>query len=79
MTESREAQGRRMLAALAFATVAELAARWRVDASTVTAVPFDQLPWVNLARSGRKQLRRYDPEAVRAFEARGGIVREVAA
>lgn len=44
---------------------ADLAARWDVDPDTVTALPREQLPYLEF---GKSKARRYDPRDVEAYE-----------
>lgn len=53
-----------------FFTAARLARRWGVSTSTVRAIPFAELPWKNLGRGLVRELRRYHPDDVEAYEAR---------
>ena len=55
----------RQLAAVNFATVQILAARWGVDEDTVRAIPRDKLPYLEFGQSNR---RRYDPRDVERYE-----------
>ena len=55
----------RQLAAVNFATVQILAARWGVDEDTVRAIPREELPYLAFGKSNR---RRYDPADVARYE-----------
>lgn len=57
----------RQLAAVNFATVQILAARWGVDEDTVRAIPASALPYLAFGKSNR---RRYDPRDVERYEAK---------
>lgn len=71
--EKAQAHGRDLAAQTTFWRVRDLAARWGVDPTTVTAIPFDALAWVQVGRGTKCVHRRYDPAVVLAFEASGGL------
>lgn len=52
-----------------FLTVADLAARWRCAKGTVRAISKLALPYVNLGHGLKRELRRYAPADVEAYEA----------
>lgn len=51
-----------------FLTVADLAARWRCSKGTVRAISKKTLPYVNLGNGLVRELRRYRPADVEAYE-----------
>jgi hypothetical protein len=62
---ARAREHTRQLAAVHFATVQILAARWNVDEETVRDVPRDRLPYLEFGKTHR---RRYDPLDIEAYE-----------
>jgi hypothetical protein len=67
--DEHEAQVR----AVAFWTPRQLATRWGCHVSTVYGLPRTELPFVQLGTGTRRTHRRYNPDDVTAFEARGGV------
>lgn len=53
----------------AFFTVGDLAARWGVSKGTIRAISTTALPYVNLGNGLKRELRRYHPADVAAYEA----------
>jgi hypothetical protein len=51
-----------------FLTVQQLADRWGCSDATVRAIPADRLPYVAIGTVHRRTHRRYDPQAVDAYE-----------
>lgn len=51
-----------------FFSVADLAARWACSKGTVRAIAKTTLPYTNLGNGLQRELRRYHPDAVAAFE-----------
>jgi hypothetical protein len=51
-----------------FFTVADLAARWKCSKATVRAIPTSRLPYTNLGTGLKRELRRYRPDHVAAYE-----------
>lgn len=50
-----------------FSTV-QLAERWHCSPNTVRAIPATALPYLNLGRGLQRELRRYRPDDVYAYE-----------
>lgn len=48
----------------------DLATRWGCSCNTVRAIPFDALPYINIGQGLSRELRRYPPANVYAYEAR---------
>lgn len=53
---------------VAFLTIADLAARWHCAKNTVRAISKAALPYVNLGNGVKRELRRYHPDDVAAYE-----------
>lgn len=51
-----------------FYTVADLAARWKCSKATVRAIATSRLPYTNLGHGLKRELRRYHPDDVAAYE-----------
>jgi hypothetical protein len=54
-----------------FFSVADLATRWRCSKATVRAIPIADLPWKNLGRGIKREMRRYHKADVEAYENAG--------
>ena len=54
----------------AFLSTAALARRWNCSVNTVRAIPRDDLPYLVLGGGLVRELRRYAPESVAAYEAK---------
>lgn len=52
-----------------FFTVQDLATRWDCSASTVRSIAKTTLPYLNLGQGLVRELRRYRPDDVEAYEA----------
>jgi hypothetical protein len=52
-----------------FYTVADLAARWGCSKTSVRAISAELLPYLNVGSGLQRELRRYRPADVEAFEA----------
>lgn len=52
-----------------FFTVADLAKRWCCSTTSVRDIPAGDLPYLNLGRGLHRELRRYRPSDVYAYEA----------
>jgi hypothetical protein len=52
-----------------FYTVGDLAARWRCAKGTVRSISKLALPYTNLGHGLKRELRRYHPDDVAAYEA----------
>lgn len=57
----------REIEAVLWMKVADLSARWGLDAETIKMIPREKLPFLEFGERGD---RRYDPRDVEAFEAR---------
>lgn len=55
----------RQLEAVRWATVKDLAERWKVSTTTVRKIPRSELPYLTL---GASAVRRYDPSDVECYE-----------
>jgi hypothetical protein len=53
-----------------FLRVAHLAQRWGYSATTIRAIPFADLPYLNLGQGLQREARRYRLVDVEAYEAR---------
>lgn len=49
---------------------AELVKRWRMSATTLRGVPYDELPYMEYGHGLKLKRRSYSPEAVYAYESR---------
>lgn len=54
---------------IAFFSVQTLAKRWGCSTTTVRAIPMTTLPYLNLGHGLQRELRRYRPDDVYAYEA----------
>lgn len=54
---------------LRYFTVGDLAKRWGCSSTTVRAIAKTTLPYLNLGQGLMRELRRYRPEDVEAYEA----------
>jgi hypothetical protein len=70
----REAHERYLDRNTRFLNLAQLAARWGCSKNTVRAIPITALPYLNMGTGLVREMRRYDPADVAAYEAkrRGG-------
>lgn len=66
----RAAKHAEEFAARQWLMVDDLAARWHMSKRAVRKIPRERLPYLNVG-SGARELRRYSPEAVAAYEAEG--------
>jgi len=55
---------------VAFFSVQTLATRWGCSTPTVRAIPSTALPYLNLGHGLQRELRRYRPEDVYAYESK---------
>ncbi len=65
-----EAHQRELDRDTAFFSVADLARRWGCSKNTVRGIPKADLPYLNLGHGLSRELRRYPPAGVYAYEAR---------
>ena len=63
------AHERELEAKRSYLSTKEVAARLACSESTVRAIPFDDLPFLELGQGAKHKTRRFHPEAVAAYEA----------
>lgn len=69
LRERREAHQRYLDRNTRFLSVKQLAERWNCSRESVRMIPFVSLPWINIGSGLQRESRRYDPDAVLAYEA----------